>query len=222
MNKIILVLFFVTLSYGQYPAVYSSLGDKIYSNAPKIKELKNYKEYVRYISRIQNYIDEVEKTKEQGFKIEQGDSSVDPKEYLQKLRELSDVNNFFVQDTYANYKASMKDGDHLLFSNLINSGLIDIHKHKAEILEHYTIHKNEIELKGVLQELLEERKAFEALQEQKRKKQYQTNKEPEAHKIQRLRQKDKEKEQMLQQELEKELQEKKRKILEEQMRELSR
>lgn len=216
--KVVLLVLFAGCLFAQYPAVYRSLGDAIYTQAPKIERLKEIEPYTRYRAKIDSYIKEVNATKIAGFKIQRSQSGADAKSYLAKLRELEVIHNFFLYDVNGNFQASMKDRDHHLFLLLLNSGLISVQERKKEILNYYDTYKDEIQPSGVLLDLLEERKASE---EKKRKNVYKQVKETEAQKIQRLRQRDKERELLLQEELEKELQEKKRKILEEQMRELA-
>jgi hypothetical protein len=210
-----------TLAFAANPAVYSALGDVIYDNAPHIDNLKNIKEYERYRVRIEEYVSKVAQAKEEGFRLEKGDTSVDKKDYLLKLRELSATNDFFVKDVHASYKASMRDKDNELFSKMINSKLLDLNKYKSEIKEYYIQNSEGITQEGVIQQFLDE-DARLAKQRELNKKKYKTKEEIEREKIQRLRKKDKEQAEALQKALEKELQEKKKKILKEQVQELSR
>ena len=217
----VLLLFFTTVAFAANPAVYSPLGDTIYDNAKHIEKLKDIKAYERYKVKIDEYVAEVEKTKEVGFKIERGDASVDKKVYLQKLRELSATNDFFVKDVHASYKASMRDKDNELFSQMINSNLLDVNRYKSEIKEYYIQNSDGITQEGVIQKFLDE-DARLAKQRELNKTKYKTKEEIEREKIERLRRKDKEKEEALQKALEQELQEKKKQILKEQVQELSR
>ncbi|MCD6259773.1 MAG: hypothetical protein J7J31_09250 [Helicobacteraceae bacterium] len=221
MIKTLFFTLLTTLVYATNPAVYSALGDVIFNNAPHIDNLKNIKEYERYKMRIEEYVAKVAQVKEEGFRLERGDTSVDKKAYLQKLRELSNTNDFFVKDVHANYKASMRDKDNELFSKMINSKLLDVNKYKSEIKEYYIQNSEGITQEGVIQKLLDE-DARLAKQRELTKKKYKSKEEIEREKIERLRKKDKEQAETLQKSLEKELQEKKKKILKEQVQELSR
>jgi hypothetical protein len=221
MIKTLLLTLIVTCGFAANPAVYSALGDVIYDNVAHIENLKDIKEYERYKVRIDAYVAKVAQAKEEGFKLEKGDISIDKKVYLQKLRELSVTNDFFIKDVHASYKASMRDNDNELFSKIINSKLLDIDKYKSEIKEYYIQNSEEITQEGVIQQLLDE-DARLAKQRDLNKKKYKSPQELEREKIERLRKKDKEKEEALQKALEKELQEKKKNILKEQIKELSR
>ncbi len=218
MKKIVLTLLLFTALFASNPKPFASLGDVIYDNAPKIDKLRELQEYAPFYKRIEEYVKEVNQTKKLGFLVEQGEKKRS-KEYLQKLRELAKTNDFFVRSVNALYKSSMQKEKFELFMQLLDTGLIDVERKKDEILNFYEEHKDEIEPKGVLKDLLQRRN----LKKKTRfSKEYyeELRKRKEMEKIRRLRQKDKKRQEELQKKLEAELKAKKEQIRQEQIKEL--
>ena len=151
-----IVLFFVMMSSLfaiVYPKVYSSLGDKIYDNAPKIEKLSKIKEYKEFEDKIDNYIKDVKDAMSLGYALEYKLSKNNEK-YLKQLRELAKTNDFFVKSANSMFKKSMKTDNYELFVNIIDTGLIDLDRNKEIILEYYNANKNNIPLRGKLKELV--------------------------------------------------------------------
>jgi hypothetical protein len=218
MKKILILFLFVAILNAKNPLVYASLGDVIYDNVSKIESLKEIEEYSVFKEKIETYVQEVSALKKYGFLIENGESSASSKVYLEKLRELSKTNDFFVRDAKLSYLNAMDNENFILFSVIINSGLIDIQANKSQIKEYYYAHSNDINTTGVIQQILDE----DALLLQKNQsKQYKSKKESEAEKIRRIREKDKERRESIQRSLEEEVSRKKAQILQEQVRELA-
>ncbi len=217
-----LVLAFTLTFAINNPPIYASLGDVIYDNAPKIKELKNFKEYKPFKEKIENYIKEVEGTKKLGFAIVQGkfeDKDAKKKVYLNKLRELAKTNDFFVRSANALFESAMENRDYDLFVRIINTGLVDTQRHKDEILEFYEQNKANIQPSGILEEII---KKNEIKKKEVHTAEYyeRLRKLKEQEKIRRLREKDRKRQEELQKRLEQELKKKKEQIRKEQLEEL--
>jgi hypothetical protein len=202
------------------PQVYAALGDVIYNNVEKIKKLKNIPQLSQYEDKIDTYIVEVYKAKDIAYAIEAGDKTLDKKEYLKKLRELSKTNDFFHRTTVNLFQLSMSEQNNDLFSKTVNSQLIDTHKYKDEIMEYYFAHSNDINASGVIQQYLDEDKMLIKKQETT-KKAVLSEKEIQEAKIKRIREKDKAKQESIQKALEDELIKKKKEIRKEQVEELT-
>lgn len=199
------------------PNVYSALGNVIYGNIEKIKKLKDIENFKSFSEKINNYSNEVEKAKEIGFKIESGNKKVDDIAYLETLRNLSKEHDYFVRSVKSAYQSSIEKEDSVLFSKMVNSGLINTDKHKDEIISYYLSHSEDINASGVIQNFLEDKKT------NSKRKSYsyeQTKKLREEAKIRRIREEDKKKQAELEESLTKEVKQKKIEIRENQKKEL--
>jgi len=203
------------------PKVFAALGDVIYDNASKIEKLKDIDEFEKYNEKIENYLQNVQTTKERGYILQKYPNAKLRKEYLISLRKLVKTNDFFVRLANKRYEEAKEDNNTTAFIQILNTGLIDSELHKKEIIDYYFSHNGEINATGTVIEIflnedkkLKEKKA----KEYKRKK---SKREKERERIQYLRQKDKLQQERLQKKLEEELKEKKERIQEEQKEELS-
>ena len=219
MKKIIITLFCTTFLLADNPIVYSALGDVIYENADKINNLKTISQYSAEINQIDKYVNSVEITKKQGFSIERGEKKIDKMNYLNHLRELSTTNDYFVRSAKNNFKHSLSREDSVLFSKIINSGLVDTQKYKEKIINYYFAHVEDINASGLIQSYLDEDKELSVKKEAQRKF-YQTKKMKEEAKIKRIRQNDKEKQEELEKKLDEEVKAKKLEIRRNQKSEL--
>jgi len=221
MKKIILLAFLVTFLMGSNPSVYAALGDVIYDNAIKIEKLRTIDEYSSSSVMMDKYLLDVKKTKDLGFKLESGDKTIDGKSYLNKLRKLSKMNDFFVRKVYKTYKEALKDEDSWLLSEMINSGLMDTQKYKDEILNYYFSHSDMMDTSGVIEKFLQEEAKLQEQKKASKKKLGPTKDEIQKARIKRLRRNDKLKQEAIQKSLEEEVAHEKNKIRQEQLRELS-
>ncbi|MDH4944650.1 hypothetical protein [Sulfurimonas sp. C5] len=219
MQKLILLYLFTTIIFAKNPIVYAALGDVIYNNADKIEKLHEIDEFNIYDDKINQYVQKVNNAKKEGFKIEQGDKSIDKKEYLTTLRALSKENDFFLRESKRMYEGSLKNENSKLFSQLINSGLIDVEENKQEIIDYYFIHQEDINASGVIENILEEDAALKVRKEAELRK-TKSKQERELEKIKRIREKDKREQEALEQKLQKELEDKKKQLRQEQKEEL--
>lgn len=220
MYKLLLLTLTLTLLSANNPKPYAALGDVIYNNVQKIDSLKNLTPYKLYKNDISQYVKEVQSAKKDGFALEQGKKNIGKKAYLIKLRKLSKTNDYFLRGIKSKYINSMSTNDYSLFSEIINSGLIDTNKNKDEIIDYYYKHQEDINASGVIENFLDEDAKLKALKDAQ-KKRYKTKKMLEAEKIKRIRDKDKKAQEALEIKLQNELQNKKLKIREDQKKELA-
>ncbi len=220
MYKIFVLPFiFVTLLYSSNPKAYATLGDKIYNNVANIKKLTTIGDYYLYVDEINDYLKRVQAAKEEGLLLDENSPVQKKKNYLKKLRELSKENDYYSRMAQTSLEASMENGDSLLFSKIINSGLIDTKIYKKEILDYYFAHSKDINTTGVIQSYLDESEALK----RKREAMYKRNmskKLREEEKIKRLRARDKARQLELEKKLDKAVEKKKKEIRKEQKEEL--
>ncbi|MFT7860387.1 MAG: hypothetical protein ABXS93_05550 [Sulfurimonas sp.] len=219
MRYFIFTLLFTTLVFANNPKVYAALGDVIYNNAPLIEDLKDLEAMQHYKEKIEKYIEKVTAAKKEGFALEKGDKTIDKKEYLSTLRALSKENDFLLRMVRYKYSKSIENENSQLFSELINSGLIDTQEQKQTIIEYYFDHQEDINATGVIEDFLDQDEKLRAQKEaemQRRK----SAQERETANIKRIREKDKREQEALEQKLQKELEQKKKEVLQEQKKEL--
>jgi len=138
------------------PKVYEALGNVVYDNVAYISKLQELPRYSKNIEKIQTYVSDVNETKEIGYGIENGSSSVTKGEYLTLIRALSKRNDDFKREIVSSYKSSMTYKDNEFFSQMINSGLIDTLKYKSEIMNYYLDNVTQVETAGVIKGFLDE------------------------------------------------------------------
>jgi hypothetical protein len=219
MHKILLITILVSFLNAAYPTVYSALGNVIYENVEKIEKLENIQKYAIYKEDISQYVQDVQKAKEEGYKIESSQDSKAKKEYLTTLRKLSKKNDFFIRSAQINYKNSIENKDSALFSQIINSGLIDTDKHKQEIIDYYFEHEEDINASGLIQSYLDEDAKLKEKRDAQAAK-YKTRKMREAEKIKRIRENDLQAQKELEKRLQEEVNKKKLEIRQNQKKEL--
>ena len=220
MIKVIILALLATFLIAGNPKVYPALGDVIYDNVEAIEKLKDIPAYAQFKRNIDLYVKKVYEIKDIGYAIESGNKTNNKKDYLQKIRTLSKTNDFFHRTVMNSFNSSITSEDNELFTEIINSGLVDTQKYKAEILEYYFVHCAEVNATGVVQQFLDEDETLRKKNEAS-KKVVVTKKELQEAKIKRIRQKDKEQQELIKKSLEEELLKKKRNIRKEQIKELS-
>jgi len=220
MYKIILFLFLTTILLAKNPEPFAALADVIYDNAPKIEKLKNIGAFKSYTKEIDAYVQRVNKVKKEGFVLEYNTTPKRRSNYLAKLRELAKKNDYFTHMVELFYKNALETQNSKLFSQLINSGLLDTNEHKKEIINYYFAHQEEINPQGLIQSYLDEDAKLRAKREAQRKR-YMSKKEREALRIKEIRERDRRQKELLEKRLDEELKEKKKEIREYQKKELS-
>ena len=200
------------------PNVYSALGDVIYGNIANIVKLQYIDNFKSFSEKIKNYSKSVEKSKAIGFDIESGNKNIDEVVYLETLRTLSKENDYFVRSVKSAYQSSIDKQDSKLFTQTVNSGLLDTDKHRDQIIEYYFAHSKDINASGVIQKILDEDAKIKS-----KRKTYnyeQAKKLREEAKIKRIREEDKKQQVKLEKELTEEVKQKKLEIRETQKNEL--
>lgn len=215
----LLFLIFPILLTAQNPNVYAALGDAIYDNAPKIETLLHFKDFESYREEMQEYCDEVEKTKKLGYSIEEGITK-DRKAYLSKLRALSKKNELYMRLAGEMFHNSMQESKSDLFLTLVNLEVVDNRKYKNEILSYYYSHNQEIYASPIIDQFLQEEEE-ERLEREKRLKNRPSKEDIEKEKIRRIRERDRLEKEALKKSLEEESKRKKEEILNMQQKELS-
>ncbi|MEA1892520.1 MAG: hypothetical protein U9N33_07390 [Campylobacterota bacterium] len=215
MLKILFLSLLATVLIAQTPKVYSALGDEIYNNLEGIEKLKDIPEYFKYDEKIDNYVQDVKRAKELGYRVESGDKDQYAQIYLSTLRRLSQTNDFFQKAILNSFKLSLKTQDSNLFYQTVNSGLLNTAEYKSEILHYYYLHADDINPSGIIQGYVDEDKR---LKKQREKRSF---KKKDEERIKRIRRSYKIKQEALEKSLQRELIEKKSEIRREQLEELS-
>jgi len=200
-----------------YPFAYAALGNIIYENAPKIEKLKDIEAYKIFSEKIEKYIKRTEDVMKEGFLLNELSSEDQRKSYLEKLRELAVTNDFFVRSVDDKFNLALESENTELFSQLLDSGLVDVKKYKKAILEYYYKHKDSIEPEGVIKSLLQEKKVQKSIQ----KRVYKSKRALDLERIREIRERDRREQERLEKQLQEELERKKMQIREYQKKELS-
>ena len=219
MKKLLILFLFTTFLWGQNPQAYAALGDVIYDNAKGIKKLQSINSFSVLKPKIEKYLLDVSETKKYGFALDNNKDATTKKEYLNKLRELSKTNDFFVRSARSTYRSALQNNDSQLFSKLLNTGLIDIKSNLTQIKTYYEQHSDEINATQYVKNFFDEDEKLkqEAL---KSKKPHITKEQLEELRIKRIRENDRAKREALKKALDEEAIRKKIKIREEQKKEL--
>lgn len=216
--KIILLITILTLQlFAINPKVYSALGDKLYNNADNIKSLAKHKNFINEKDKIEEYVVVVSVLKGIGFNIDNGDFSVTKEEYLAKLRKLAKTNDYYMMRVKRLFLNSLDKEDSELFLDMVNTGLINTQRYKSDIKQYYYSHKDAIDINGTV---IEDFVAEDEKKNQKPKYKGPTKEEIQKANIERIRAKDREKQEAIAKSLEEDLKKKKEKIREEQKKEL--
>jgi hypothetical protein len=221
MRNVFIVLFLLTtLLLAKNPTAFAALGDVIFNNVNKIENLKGIDEYKIYNDQIDTYVKDVTKAKKDGFALVEHRGNITRKGYLEELRKLVKTNDFFVRSVKDFYELSKKDQNSKLFSEMINTGLMDTKERKKEILDYYFAHQHDMNSTGVIKSFLDEDARLKARREAERRR-YKTKKQREAERMKEIRENDKKHNEEIEKKLQEELQKKKEEIREYQKEELS-
>jgi len=220
MKNIIFISLFATFLLAGNPNVYSALGNDVYNNVDKITNLQNVKLYEKQILDIALYRSEVMQTKSYGYEIENGKGSIGKLEYLKYIRTLSKRSDNYIRGAKKHFKESIREENSQLFSQLVNTGIIDTVRYKDEIINYYMFHAEDINSSGVIQDMLDADE-LERKRRERKIKYYKSKKELQREKIKRIRENDKKKQAAIEHALQKEVERKKVEIRENQKRELS-
>lgn len=220
MLKLFLLTFIYIFSFAQNPTIYSLLGDVIYNNADEIKKLSDIATFSDDREKISDYLMQCEILKEKGFSIESGETKFDKSEYLNDLRKLSKENDQFVRLANAKFRNSIQNDDIQTFKILVDMNMINknsikvkvnsfIIDHEVELQDtkYYTLYKADLEKEKIEQAHLKKIREANKIKEK-------------FSKIERIREKDKKRQESLQKELEQIVEDKKKQIYKEQKDEL--
>ncbi|MCF6339784.1 MAG: hypothetical protein L3J10_03380 [Sulfurimonas sp.] len=221
MKKLLFLSIFAIQIFAQTPNVYSTLGNEIFSNIEKIENLKTIPEFKNYENKIDRYIQDVKQIKQDGFLVREQENNVSKEMYLNRLRELSSINDIFLKYVENNFKNSIQDKNNKLFLSMVDSGLLDTAEYKNEILDYYLKHSEEMEPSEIIKIFLNEKKEKQKIIQERIESVNTFKKDTDAARIKRIRKRDKEKEEAVIKLLDEEVMKKKKDIRENQKKELS-
>ncbi len=143
MRKLLLIVFVLVVSlYAQNPKVYQKLGDVIYDDMIKISNLADTKAMNSYAQSIDKYLNACMTLKEEGLALDRDGG--DEKVYLNKLRKLANEYDFFLRAAHTSLHQTMAYNDYAAFSELMETGLIDIEKDTDQIIAFYEKHRIQV------------------------------------------------------------------------------
>lgn len=220
MLKLFLLFTISIFLFAQNPSVYSLLGDVIYNNLDDIDKLANIESFSKEKKNILNYVERSKKLKEKGFLIDSGDLVYNKMDYLNELRELSKYNDKFVNLANAKLTDAIENNDTDSFKKLIDLDIINKENIKNRIGDFVLTHENELNSTNYYSVYKEELEKEKIENERVKKINDATLKKEKMSKIERIRDKDKKRQESLQKELEKVVEDKKKQIYKKQKDEL--
>ncbi|WP_345993437.1 hypothetical protein [Sulfurimonas sp. HSL-1716] len=211
---ILSVVFF--FSFAKNPAVYSLLGDVVYNNVSEIKRLSDLSLFSSEKQNIIEYAAECEELKKKGFSIEAGDVKYDKMEYLSELRKLSKINDRFVRLANTKFIKSIDDNDIGTFKELIDLKIVNKQAEKEKIRNFISEHKAQLETTQYYMTYKEEMEKDKIEKERLSKQRNKNYAKEKYSNIERIRDKDKKRQESLKKELEKMVEDKKKQIYKQQ------
>jgi len=216
MLKLFIISIFFLLSFAQNPAIYSLLGDVVYNNVDEIKKLSDIPSFSYEKQKILDYAVECEQLKNKGFSIEAGDTKYDKAAYLAELRTLSKVNDQFVMLANSRFADSMENNDTQTFKQLVDLKIVDKSAVKEKVKDFIANHESELENTQYYITYKEDLEKDKLEQERLKKIKDAQQRKEKFSKIERIRDKDKERQDSLHKELEKMVEDKKKEIYKQQ------
>ncbi|MGB6018386.1 MAG: hypothetical protein WBF77_02210 [Sulfurimonadaceae bacterium] len=143
MKKYLLLLTLSLSLFAQNPKSFAALGDVIYNDVAKFENLKEMASMQEFRTAIDAYIASANETKKMGFAMDAQnaedakDASVDGKEYLKALRQLSTEHDAIIADSRTRFKEAMSDEDSETINGMLNCGVIDAEDYKDELVRYY-------------------------------------------------------------------------------------
>lgn len=137
MKKYLLLLSMALSLFAQNPKSFAALGDVIYDDIEKFEKLKQIASMQEYVPAIDAYVAEASKAKKMGFAIDAEDSNVDPKNYLNALRQLSAEHDAIVVGSRTRFKEAINDEDGLTLNAMVASGVIKTDDYKEQLIRYY-------------------------------------------------------------------------------------
>lgn len=138
MMKKYLLLLTMTLSlFAQNPKSFAALGDVIYDDIPKFEQLKQMPSMQDFTSEIDNYIASAKQTKKMGFAVDAKENSINAKEYLKALRQLSTEHDTIIVNSRTRFQEALKDEDGATVNAMVNYGVIKTEDYESELIRYY-------------------------------------------------------------------------------------
>lgn len=171
----ILMLWVSASLWAANPVAYSGLGDVIYNGMPKMAQLGDALAVSSHHENIAKYLAKCEHAKEEGFALDRAAAgAMDKKDYLELLRSLHNEYEFYIRTANAALNRTIEENDYEAFSELVETGLIDIEKNSEQIISFYEMHRNGVKLPEI-ENFIEYRKQLvelEKKEQMERKKLY--------------------------------------------------
>jgi len=136
--KTYLLLLTMTLSlFAQNPKSFAALGDVIYDDIPKFEQLKKMPSMQEFTPEIDGYIALAKKAKKMGFAVDAKETSVNAKEYLKALRQLSTEHDAIIVNSRTRFQEAISDEDGATINAMVNNGVIKTEDYEAELIRYY-------------------------------------------------------------------------------------
>ncbi len=136
--KTYLLLLTMTLSlFAQNPKSFAALGDVIYDDIAKFEQLKQMPSMQEFTPAIDGYIALAKRTKKMGFAVDAKETSVNAKEYLKALRELSTEHDAIIVNSRTRFQEAMSDEDGATINAMVSYGVIKTEDYEAELIRYY-------------------------------------------------------------------------------------
>ncbi len=147
MKLLLLTFLLLNTLYAQNPAIYASLGDKIYDNANGIDLLLQVETLEAHHKKIFEYMFTTSEAKKQGQMIsDHNPTAISPKEYLNTLRKLSKENDYYTRIARVAYKKAIADAKLKDIKLLLDSNLLENEKSLIELELFYEVNADKLDL----------------------------------------------------------------------------
>ncbi len=143
MKKYVLLLTLTLTLFAQNPKSFAALGDVLYNDINKFENLKEMASMQEYKTAIDAYIVSAKETKKMGFAIDienakdDKDATVDGKEYLKALRNLSTEHDTIIDNSRTRFEEAMGDEDSETINGMINYGVIEVEDYQDKLIRYY-------------------------------------------------------------------------------------
>ena len=166
-----LLMLLVSISlWAENPKIYAVLGDPVYNDIPKIRQLADVKVMVKERYNIIRYLKKAEDTKKLGIALDNDNAGfLNKKDYLVAVRYLDHEHKRYLRLAETAVKNAIQEEDYPSFAQLIESGLIDIEANEEEIFGFYEAYRDDTNI-SLLDEHLQALQMQESLKQKEKAK----------------------------------------------------
>ena len=150
----VLLLLFTATHLISNPNSFANLGNPIYDNVQKIKQLKRFEAYRRFEKDIDSFVQLAKETKQLGYLADKEQNLTISRRYLKQLRRLAQKKDFYERSVESIFKKALRQKDYELVMDLLQTGLIDFKRYKRDLLEFCEENKGAFKPRGILKEWL--------------------------------------------------------------------